>query len=78
MGAVTIRTPLERLIRIALLALAALFFLAPSAGCAVANATRIVAVGDLHGDYQAWQTIASAAGLIDASGHWAGGTTTLV
>ena len=27
---------------------------------------RIVAVGDLHGDFQAWLTIARAAGLIDA------------
>jgi hypothetical protein len=78
MGAVTIRTPLERLIRIALLALAALFFLAPAAGCEAAPAERIVAVGDLHGDYQAWQTIATAAGLIDSSGHWSGGKTTLV
>ena len=39
---------------------------------------RIVAVGDLHGDYQAWTQIARAAGLIDAEGHWSGGRTTLV
>ena len=39
---------------------------------------RIIAVGDLHGDYDAWQTIARAAGLIDARGHWAGGKTVLV
>jgi hypothetical protein len=39
---------------------------------------RIVAVGDLHGDYQAWLTIARAAGLIDATGKWAAGRTTLV
>ena len=39
---------------------------------------RIVAVGDLHGDYAAWQNIARAAGVIDASGHWAGGKTVLV
>src|SRR5207237_7608926 len=43
-----------------------------------ATAHRIVAVGDLHGDYQAWETIARAAGLIDAHGHWSGGNTTLV
>ena len=80
MGAATIRTPLERLIRIALLVLAALFFLAPTAGCTAAAPPlgRIVAVGDLHGDYQAWQAIAGAAGLIDANGHWSGGNTTLV
>jgi hypothetical protein len=39
---------------------------------------RIIAVGDLHGDYQAWLTIARAAGLIDARGHWTGGKTVLV
>jgi hypothetical protein len=39
---------------------------------------RIVAVGDLHGDYSAWQDIARDAGLIDAAGHWAGGRTILV
>jgi hypothetical protein len=39
---------------------------------------RIIAVGDLHGDYQAWLTIARAAGLIDARGHWTGGKTMLV
>jgi len=39
---------------------------------------RIVAIGDLHGDNDAWLAIAKAAGLIDAKGRWAGGTTTLV
>jgi len=75
MGAVRARSPLERLIRIALLALAALLFITPAAA---AQPNRIVAVGDLHGDFQAWQTIARAAGLIDSAGHWAGGKATLV
>ena len=39
---------------------------------------RIVAVGDLHGDFAAWRAIAGAAGLIDAKGRWAGGDTVLV
>ncbi|MBX7459024.1 metallophosphoesterase [Qipengyuania sp. 1NDH17] len=39
---------------------------------------RIVAVGDLHGDFSAWEAIAREAGLIDAGGSWAGGETTLV
>jgi len=39
---------------------------------------RIVAVGDLHGDYDAWRAIARSAGLIDAKGHWTGSNTTLV
>ena len=70
-------SPLERIIRFALLALAALLPSFRFRACA-AQPKRIVAVGDLHGDYQAWQTIARAAGLIDAGGHWAGGRTTLV
>lgn len=39
---------------------------------------RIVAVGDLHGDWAAWRAIATAAGLIDAKGRWTGGKTILV
>lgn len=39
---------------------------------------RIVAVGDLHGDHDAWLAIAGAAGLIDSRGRWSGGDTTLV
>jgi hypothetical protein len=43
-----------------------------------ATPQRIIAVGDLHGDYQAWITIARAAGVIDAANHWSGGKTVLV
>ncbi len=39
---------------------------------------RIVAVGDLHGDFAAWRAIARAAGLEDAAGRWSGGSTVLV
>ena len=39
---------------------------------------RIVAVGDLHGDYSAWIDIARDAGLIDAKNKWSGGRTLLV
>jgi Calcineurin-like phosphoesterase len=77
MGAVTARFPLERIVRVALVALAVLLFVIPPASRA-AQRSRIVAVGDLHGDYGAWLDIAHAAGLVDASGHWAGGRTTLV
>ena len=77
MGEVVERSLLERIVRIALLALAALLFLTPLAVPA-AQPSRIIAVGDLHGDFSAWQQIARAAGLIDSGGHWAGGKTTLV
>ncbi|MFL6855431.1 MAG: metallophosphoesterase [Sphingomicrobium sp.] len=43
-----------------------------------ARAQRIVAVGDLHGDYNVWLDIARNAGVIDARNHWIGGKTILV
>ena len=43
-----------------------------------AQAQRIVAVGDLHGDYGAWIDIARDAGIVDARNRWAGGNTILV
>ena len=39
---------------------------------------RIVAIGDLHGDHDAWRAIAGAARLLDAKGRWTGGNATLV
>lgn len=39
---------------------------------------RIVAVGDLHGDYAAWIAIAKAARLVGPDLKWAGGRTVLV
>ena len=61
-------------LRTALLALT----LASSAAAGAKDPGRIVAVGDLHGDYSAWQDVARDAHLIDAKGDWAGGSTTLV
>jgi hypothetical protein len=77
MGGVSVRSRLKRVVSIALLALATLILFSPT-GASAAKPDRIIAVGDLHGDYQAWLTIARAAGLIDPAGHWAGGKTTLV
>ena len=39
---------------------------------------RIVAIGDLHGDHEAWRAISQAARLVDAKGKWTGGNATLV
>jgi hypothetical protein len=55
-----------------------LLFMAMTPVSAQKAPARIVAVGDLHGDFAAWQDIARDAGLIDSSGHWAGGKTVLV
>jgi hypothetical protein len=51
---------------------------APAQQPAAPVAHRIIAVGDLHGDYSAWLDIARAAGLIDGKNRWAGGRTILV
>lgn len=59
-----------------LLLLLAFLFAASASGQPVPQ--RIVAVGDLHGDYTAWIDIARDAGLIDAKNKWIGGKTTLV
>ena len=66
----------HRLIGCAFAALAALLLCSVPADAQ--PAPRIVAVGDLHGDYDAWIAIARAARLVDSSGRWAGGRTTLV
>lgn len=39
---------------------------------------RIVAVGDLHGDFSAWRDILRSASLVDNNGHWTGGDTVLI
>ena len=64
--------------RLALLVAALIAALMAAPALTAAPAQRIVAVGDLHGDFSAWQDIARGAGLIDARGHWAGGKTILV
>lgn len=43
-----------------------------------AQPQRIVAVGDLHGDFDAWREVALKAHIIDSRNRWAGGSTTLV
>ena len=52
--------------------------LIPGAAPAKPAPARIVAVGDIHGDYDAWIAIARAAALVDAKGRWVGGSTVLV
>ena len=59
-----------------LLALALLAW--PGLHAQEAAAPRLVAIGDIHGDYAAITGILKAAGLIDASGAWSGGTAVLV
>jgi hypothetical protein len=46
--------------------------------CGVKGAPRIVAVGDVHGSYDRFVGILQTAGVLDASGKWAGGRAHLV
>ncbi len=39
---------------------------------------RVVAVGDLHGDYEQFTMVLASAGLIDGNGNWVGGKAHLV
>jgi len=49
-----------------------------SLAAAPASPQRIVAVGDLHGDFDAWRQVALKAQLIDSRNRWAGGSSILV
>lgn len=52
--------------------------IAPSIVAQPGKLHRVVAVGDLHGDFEAWRAIACAAGLVDKRGRWTGGAAVLV
>src|SRR5687767_13710995 len=39
---------------------------------------RIVAIGDIHGEYEGFKRILQAAGLGDANGRWTGGRAQLI
>lgn len=39
---------------------------------------RVVAIGDIHGDFDALRSILEHAGILDAAGRWIAGNTTLV
>jgi hypothetical protein len=69
---------LRRLLERLSLAAATLGLVVCTAAAAAAPAHRIVAVGDLHGDFIAWRAIAEAAKLVDKRGRWSGGDTVFV
>jgi len=73
----SIAARLKRMVRVAAKAFAvcSMMLISPAEA---QRPQRIIAVGDLHGDLNAWLTIARAAGMMGPDGHWAGGPTTLV
>ncbi len=69
----------KTLLLLALLVLASFAHIyAADTECIWTGIEKIVAVGDIHGDYQAFTEILKGTGLIDKKLHWAGGKTHLV
>lgn len=64
--------------RVALLLLAVTLLSVPQQPLVAQGATRIVAIGDIHGEIEGFKSILKAAGLTDAGGRWSGGRTQLI
>lgn len=60
------------------LALAAMMSACATASESAPEGEAIVAVGDIHGDWDAYMAILRNAGLVNAKGKWSGGRTILV
>ena len=71
------RSPVFRLVRVAVLALGACA-LTVVQGQAAQPGRRIVAVGDVHGDYETFVRVLQQVGLLGEDLAWSGGETTLV
>jgi hypothetical protein len=63
---------------LALIPLLLLWGAAPAGEDAWTGVERVVAVGDVHGDYDQFVAVLRSAGLIDAQARWSGGKTHLV
>ncbi len=76
------RNLMKRLKPVLILSLLTVFLFASlyAAGiqCEWTGIEKIVAVGDVHGDYDSFVKILRGTGLIDKKGHWTGGKTHLV
>lgn len=64
--------------RPAALLLALLLVWTPGPLLSAQGTTRIVAIGDIHGEFDGFKRILQAAGLTDASGKWSGGRTQFI
>jgi TPR repeat protein len=49
-----------------------------SSGAVWTGVERVIAIGDVHGDYESLAAVLRSAGLIDKDGNWTGGKTHLV
>ena len=57
---------------------AVVLFWVPADTLLAQRPARIVAIGDIHGEYEGFKRILQAAGLADANGRWTGGRTQLI
>ena len=64
--------------RLAALILAIVLLWAPTSDLVAQGASRIVAIGDIHGEIDGFKRILHAAGLADANGKWTGGRSQLI
>jgi hypothetical protein len=64
--------------RHAALLLAAALLAAPGRPVTAQSASRIVAIGDIHGSIDGFKSILKASGLADVSGKWTGGRAQLI
>ncbi len=62
------------------LSLALLSIASPAKGAPerLPSAPRIIAIGDIHGDFQVLQKVLMLAGITNQNGHWTGGTSVVV
>lgn len=51
---------------------------AATGGAVWTGVARVIAIGDVHGDYESFAAVLRSAGLIDKDGNWNGGKTQLV
>ena len=69
----------KRLQRVTVLCTLVLAAATPLAAEPVADSTgRVVAIGDIHGDFDAFVSVLREAGLVDSERRWIGGAATLV
>src|SRR5688500_19364350 len=64
--------------RVAVVFLAVALFWVSQQPLVAQGSSRIVAIGDIHGEIAGFKSILRAAGLTDATGRWSGGRTQLI
>ena len=64
--------------KISRFAFAAALLVTLAVASSVTAGERVVAIGDIHGNYNGFVSILQRAGLVDDDVHWIGGTTTFV